>query len=78
MVENLIIFYVFFAENEIDEVAFKLLTSKEINEIIKSVGLRVKFKNKYYKIFPQRDPMLQVENKKPALEENDVKKWFEQ
>ena len=42
--------------------------------MIKSVGLRVKFENEYYKIFPQRDPTLQVENKKSAVEENDVKK----
>ena len=52
-VQNLIIFYVFFAENDIDEAVFKLLTSKEINEMIKSVGLRVKFENEHYKIFPQ-------------------------
>ena len=43
----------FFAENDIDEATFKLFTSKEINEMIKSVGLRVKFENEYCKIFPQ-------------------------
>ena len=64
----------FFAEYDIDEVAFKALTSKEINEMIKSVGLRVKFEIEYCKIFPQRDPRLQVENKKSAAEEIDVKK----
>ena len=68
----------FFAECDIDEVASKVLTSKEINEMIKSVGLKVKFEIEYYKIFPQRDPRLQVENKKSAAEEIDVKKWFEQ
>ena len=66
-----------FAENDIDEAAFKLLTSKEINEMIKSVGLREKFENEDYKIFPQRDPTLQVENKKSAAKENDVKKMIQ-
>ena len=64
----------FFAENDIDEAAFKLLTSKEINEMIKSVGLRLKYENKYCKIFPQRDPALQVENKKSAVEKMMSKK----
>ena len=31
--------------------------------MIKSVGLRVKFENEYYKIFPQRDPTLQVKTR---------------
>ena len=46
--------FLFLSENDIDGEALQLLDEEAINSMIKSVGLKVKFRKQFYELFPDK------------------------
>ena len=58
--------FVFIPENDIDGLAFSLLTSNDINQMIQSTGLRLKFEQEFYKLYLKKDPKTRVTTERPV------------